>query len=128
MSDDSHNPRYDTNPLPRLDEVAPEVDTEAPTRPMPTAATQPEPGRATAPYAADTNPYATVPGPETRAAYMPPHVQAAFQQPPGPPAVVPPPRPVTTSVTAQYGVQQNFAAMACYLPFIGPVASVVLTV
>jgi uncharacterized membrane protein len=124
--DDTPPPRYDTNPLPRLDEAAaPEVDTEAPTQPMPNA--DPAYGRETAPYTADTNPYATMPSPDTRAAYRPPDAQTAFQQLPGPPAVAPP-RPVMSSVTAQYGVQQNFAAMACYLPFIGLVASVLLSV
>jgi uncharacterized membrane protein len=127
MSDDEpHNSRYDTNPLPRPGEAAPEVDTEAPTQPMPNAPPAPEPARVTAPHPYDTSPYATTPAAETRAAYMPPNPQTAFQQPPGPPAVVA--RPTTTSVTAQYGIQQNFAAMACYLPFIGLVASVALTV
>jgi uncharacterized membrane protein len=117
MSNGPTKSRYDTNPLPKPEEVGlSDVDTEAPTRPMPQ---QEQP-----PRAVDTSPYATRASAETQAAYMPPGTNAplaaprhfvATQQQPG------------QSVTAQLGLQQNFAAMACYTPFFGLVAAVLLT-
>jgi uncharacterized membrane protein len=131
MSDGPRKTRYDTNPLAHPGDTGdtgerPEVDTEGPTRPLsPEAAVETDPGagRSTSYRVADTGPYATTPAPDGHYAFMPP--------PPAHPA----PRaqhatgqfPPHHSVSAQLGLTPNFAAMTCYLPFVGLVPSIVLT-
>jgi uncharacterized membrane protein len=118
MPETPHKTPYDTNPLKRPAGTEEErdggsVDTEGPTRPM-----SPQP-------LVSPDPYATVPAsPETAARYMPPHT-APVAGPTAPPGAFAPRPP--QSVAQQFGVTQNFAAMACYMPFLGIVASVLLT-
>jgi uncharacterized membrane protein len=116
MADTPHKTPYETRPLPRPDgddERPADVHTEGPTRPM-------EPYPLVSP-----DPYATVPaGPETAARYMPPGT-APVARPTAPHGGVEA-RP-QRSVAEQFGVTQNFAAMACYMPFLGLAASVLLT-
>jgi uncharacterized membrane protein len=147
MSDGPQKTRFDTNRLGRPTEPndpPAEVDTEGPTRPLhPEQFAAPDPpdappGRPTAPHSGPEGPYATMPSAPTQGAYMPPPVYAPpppYVQPPGTapvqqalyaPATAPQRPPA--SISAQLGLKQNFSAMACYMPFLGLVASIVLSV
>jgi uncharacterized membrane protein len=124
------------------------VDTEGPTRPIPLDAdpsgwADTDPTRfnnGTSPNLIGTGPIPQQPQPQlgapTRGAYTPP---AAFrppqqfgappqgwdQQPPPGPMMQPPFAPGNPRRgVAQLGLQANFAAMLCYLPFIGLVGSI----
>lgn len=135
MSEGPRKSKYDTNPLPPIEEVL-GVDPEGPTRPIEAAPGPEFQGAGTDPYVARATgwpnggpePYATTPGTASHG-YMPPQ----FVVPPQPPAPLGsafgPRPPQSSSLVAQVGLTQNFAAMVCYLPFVGIVPSllVVLT-
>jgi uncharacterized membrane protein len=136
MSEGPRKTKYDTNPLPSVEEVTGGVDPEGPTRPMdpdsapqqPPYVTDPTVSRTTGWQQGDTGPYATTPGAPSQG-YMPPRYveppqmpaplsAGAFTSPSGPGS--------RSSLVTQFGLTPNFAAMACYLPFIGIVPSLLL--
>ncbi len=133
MSNGPRDSRYDTSPLGRPDtNERPEFDTEGPTRPMqpeqPGAQPpQPQPTRITSPQPQGPDSYATHNAPPMHGAYMPPPPHGWMEPPNAAPLMQQPPQTMPQrSIAAQLGITPNFAGMACYIPFIGIVASIVL--
>jgi uncharacterized membrane protein len=97
MNDGQRTKRYDTNPLdPAVAERA-----EREMGPVETEAP-------------------TLPMPPLSAGYMPPHPSQTPQM------FVQPPGPLEARPGAHLGLKPNFAAMLCYVPFLGVIASILL--
>lgn len=127
---------YDTNPLDKrvaeraeaeMEPSEPHVDTEGPTRPMHPKETAPDyPAPQTDPYrthyTAPQSPHASQTRPQN-------HPNGWTAPPPGPiqqQGYVPPGQFKPLRGAAELGLKPNFAAMLCYLPFVGVIASALL--
>ncbi len=144
---DGQPKKYDTNPLDQdvyeraeaqMGDGAATVDTEGPTRPMHPLDAAPyntDPNgmqRQTGPYVQHSPLGAETYGrPDSAPAYMPPQAvpyQTGWIAPqPGQVQPLAGFDKFASRGSAHFGLQPNFAAMLCYTPFMGVVASVLLT-